>query len=179
MVFFRDILVALNIKSSCCNKLEKQAYSLTLDQTMPIFVHIKKIFSLRSQTYEFTQTFNLSGLNIPEDRHEQLLYRYYEVSLYKLREKNIYYILFPEHTEAGVLHFHGIISAPNYHDWCFTKRLLRKHGFISTNQMDMYGDYKLKKKISNAEGWIFYILKDRNKENYKNNPILAYYACGS
>lgn len=176
MVHFRDILIALNIKSTCCSNTEKSGHRVTLlDHSMPDFGHIKDVFSKRNQTYEVTQTFNLRKLNISEDRHEKVLYNMLEVTLHELRNKNIYYILYPEHNQAGILHFHGIISAPTYTLWCYVKRMLRRHGFISTNQMDMYEEYELKKKKGTAEGWIKYITKDADKEDYKINPVLCHY----
>lgn len=126
---------------------------LKIENERIVFLHQLKIMkkaTLFDQFYGFTLTLKVKfHLDNP-----RFLHRYICGKLQRsISWKKVQYVIFPEFTENGVLHYHGIMW-DEYED-TFIKCMnmcRREFGFV-----------KLEKEVRDKHVWIKYIIKHRNR----------------
>ncbi len=139
-------------------KLEK---SMSYDSI--VYDHITKklkTLSIYTHVYGITLTFKKSfKMDDP-----QWLHRHIHIWLNQTKWKKLNYILFPEFTSKGDLHYHGVVwdcyQAPFLQRVCSWQR---KFGFVKPElQLNTY-HCGLPPKQTNKCCWYHYIIKDHGK----------------
>ncbi len=145
-------------------EFEKQYQSNYTKASVPINIcecnhsienKIKKMVSC-TQKIGFTLTF----AKMWHDEDPDTLYKYFTDYIYKEFPCKIEYIIAPEFTSSGILHFHGIIY--NCYQRCVNK--------LFTKWRKNYGFIKMEYKIT--EHWESYILKDMDNIGFPVNTNL-------
>lgn len=111
-------------------------------------------YSICTQKIGFTLTFNKNYHEIDSD----ILYNFLLKFIKQYFGSEIEYIIAPEYTDKGVIHFHGIIYN------CYQRYINR----ILNKWRDQYGFIKMEYKISPK--WEEYIIKDMDAVGY---PIVT------
>lgn len=122
----------------------------TEDAKKEVLKNILQIFAKNTQRFGFTMTFR------PEFHSHTPDFQYHQLLFFKRDlPKSLKYIIVPEFTEKGNLHFHGIIF--NEYDrkcWSVLKKWQLENGFV----------YKSKGQLT--EKYAVYICKDLTTTGY-------------
>ncbi len=142
----------------------KEKVGLLLDQAQPeskkcdtsnvcrnkILNRLNNIFDDYTQVYGITLTFKLKFSDYCDEvLHREIKERIDKSTLFKQTK----YVLFPEYTQKGTLHYHGIIYD------CYQVEYMKCVKWWRRN----YGFVKPELKIKYPKKWIQYITKDLGK----------------
>lgn len=181
-----DILFQLNCPKDMCIKDTQAASYLTSSRPVDtkLLDHWKTYYqnnwSTNYQNYMITITFckKKKAYNFRKIRFEDSKTRvvqYFERYFLKyLKKERVKYLLIPEYTQSGDLHYHGIIQYRDYEQFNKIKRYIgRNMGFQRHDQIESFTKpYKLEKGEGSFEKVWKYIWKDKDKMDYK---LTGYY----